>query len=464
MRWTHALKYVCIAAAVSGEANPDKASSETLRVLDSAGETPSAAEAVDLSISFRLGLTENPRSQYGPDQRTSLHRAGIVGAQFTVVHEDHFQLGLGLERLVTSYNHRPADAIYGRVEDFQYNGWLFYLSPGVHSRLGKAQPLGFGANVDIGFLWAEEVITRDSAAGSSGTRIAAIRPKGVITYDLSSKARLQFEAGWIWAEYTDYVVSHDYFDNFYDEFSGGSSGYKDFTGPFFATMLTLPLPEAASTDQMEGNRIDGIKPTVNWGVRFGMLTKSVQTGPSRWGIDGSFGASFARGLQVTVMTQRGMEIGLGADLFSTGAEDVKDVLLDSRVNAKATFVFATIGYQGFKTPLRSVPLGLSIDIGNLWSREVIFHDRDKWSYSSSSGLDGPAARIKLTASPRFTSWLGLQMEVGWLFGRLGYQSPLTPQSDSQYPSPWTDPSLIDFSGPSLVAMFRLNAPSGKSGR
>lgn len=433
-----------------------------------ASSYPSAVAAPDSRVKFnfgvRLGLTEGPRVRPWPEELTSMRRASFIGTQITAIHEDHFELGLGLEFVSTPSTRRHADTMFNGSGASRYTGSFLYLSPGVHTRAGKGQPLGFGANIDIGFVWVSGQVLADSFGFSYEltNRIRAVRPKGVITYELTPKITLQFEGGWLWAKHDEPMrLTRDDYGNLY-----WPSLNMDFTGPFASTMITIPWPSTVGYAERSGGPVKALPGQICvFSARLGLLPNSARSGPARWDFDGSYGPTFARGLELTIRTRNSLELGLGLDYLTTPSEVSSDTLTGGILHARGQFLFATLGHDGYRVPVMALPIGFAVDVGRLWSEEISAPHPDRYWRRNSTALDGWAARIKLTASPKVRPWLGLRVEAGWLFARLGSQLQLSPDEGSYYRTAWVDPTMIDFSGPSLMATIRFIAaelPSSKS--
>jgi hypothetical protein len=457
VRWTASALVVCVCSVLGGAvesvvADPIAANFNIPTALAS----DSIDKPVEYLLGIRLGLTDNPRLDLGVDRRDSRSRAGYIGAQATLVHERHFTLGLGLEHLATRYTHFREDSLNGLVEDNQFSGWLFYISPGAHSRLGNDQPLGFGVSVDAGYLWASENFLTHDFESYWSERIFALRPKMTATYDISPDMFLQLESGWLWAEKTGYRIYYDYFD-------GPSYGYAwemDFTGPYFGSMLTIRLPNGSRrvqkfADPSPEARSTESGPNIIAGLRAGILPGDVESLPARWDFDGDCGSPIAGGLQVSLTTRKKTELGLGFEHLNTPYADSRDTTFGGDTRVEGSFLYATIVYEGLSTPIERVPLGIGLDVGHLWAREDIRYQSRDWSYTNSNDLEGNAARIKFTASPRIARGVGLRFEIGWLFAALGNQQPPVTPVQPGYRSEWSVPELMDFSGLSLMAMIRL---------
>lgn len=408
------------------------------------------------SIGVRLGLSRNPKFTSEVENRISDSRPVFAGVELTVARERHFRLGIGLERFGTQYTHIRTDTIKGQIEDNQYTGWLLYLSPGIHSRLGRASPLGFGFYVDLGYLWASENYLLHGYTLSSRELLRAARPKLVTTYEIMHYMSLHLECGWMMARHKGRTASYD----FYDEPQLSYPWTLDFSGPYFGSMVTISLPSNART----GERRDGdmvvsgdskdVSPT--FGLRASVLPRTAESQPARWDFNGSHGASLAVGIQVSLVTANRIEVGLGVDLARTPTTRSLDSVFGGSLHAECLFAFASVGYEGLPTPVSALPLGLFVDIGHLWSREVTTDRIYDYTYSFTAGLEGPAARAKITISPDIWREAALRIELGWLFAALGERRPSSVHSGYTPGMISSDPTFIDFSGPSITAMIRLS--------
>lgn len=166
---------------------------------------------------------------------------GLFGVQIELRQGNFGQVAAGMDLMIGPRYQTSGDSLLYDSEHIRYSAVFLYVSPGIHVRIGRDQPLSLGARVDLGPLWARESYSYSWRRSGEGflavERILAIRPRLQISYNLTHTLQVQFEYGWMHGKIRP-AYYPDYSSNWYVEFP------RDFDGRFINASLAITRPVA----------------------------------------------------------------------------------------------------------------------------------------------------------------------------------------------------------------------------
>lgn len=210
-------------------------------------------DSLELAYGLRFGICSGPAAYSISESRVLEDALKTLGVQIAVRQGNYGQLAAGLELMQgPRYATSGWDSVSSIFEHIRYSAVFLYVSPGIQVRLGKDQPLSLGASVDLGPLWTRErtfyAYLFDADEYLEVERSMAIRPKFVMSYNLSHKVQVHFEYGWIDAGLSSTYSSAYFADNWYIEIP------RSYDGPYFSASITATRPIARNPGKFRTRR------------------------------------------------------------------------------------------------------------------------------------------------------------------------------------------------------------------